>query len=114
MSIQKMAEVWKYSQNAGSLLLVELAIADHINGAGIAWPSIKHLAKKTKLSERQIQRVIKKLEQTGQVNDIAMAVKSLTINKTIDETIKEPANTFLISKTPAEDIWEKLLKALKG
>jgi hypothetical protein len=67
MSIQKMAEVWKLSKNGGSLLLVELAIADHINGAGIAWPSIKHLAKKTKLSERQVQRVVKKLEQTGEL-----------------------------------------------
>lgn len=142
---------------------MELAIADHINGAGIAWPSIKHLSGKTKLSERQVQRVIKKLEQTGElvilrdrryhrykitlgdkmsdvdklsdikddiqcveddiqgtigdtqgtIGDTAESVKSLiTINKITDETIKETEN-YLILKTPAEDIWGKLLKALK-
>ncbi len=67
MSIQVMAEVWKYSKNGGSALLVELAIADHVNGAGLCWPSIKHLAKKTKLSTRQVIRVIKKLEQSGEL-----------------------------------------------
>jgi hypothetical protein len=67
MSIQKMAEVWKFSRNGGSLLLVEIAIADHINGAGLAWPSVKHLAKKTKLSERQIHRLIKQLEKSGEL-----------------------------------------------
>jgi AraC-like DNA-binding protein len=67
MSIKTISEVWKYSKNGGSLLLVELAIADHINSEGLAWPSVKHLALKTKLSERQVHRVIKQLEKSGEL-----------------------------------------------
>jgi DNA-binding transcriptional regulator YhcF (GntR family) len=70
MSIRKMAEVWKFSRNGGTMLLVELAIADHVNDDGLAWPSIKYLANKTKLSERQVARVIKKLEGTGELEVI--------------------------------------------
>jgi hypothetical protein len=67
MSIQKMSEVWKFSNHGGNLLLLELAIADHINREGLAWPSIKYLAKKTKLSERHIHRLLKQLEISGEL-----------------------------------------------
>jgi len=62
-----MAQVWSLSKNGGSRLLVELAIADHVNSAGIAWPSARHLASKTKLSERQVLRIIKQLEISGEL-----------------------------------------------
>lgn len=67
MSIQAWNLVWKYSKNGGSALLVLLAVADHINSDGWAWPHIEHLAQKTKLSSRQVIRVIKILEASGEL-----------------------------------------------
>lgn len=62
-----MAETWKYSKHGGSALLVLLAVGDHTNGTGLAWPGIKLLAEKTKLSERQVRRVLKILENSGEL-----------------------------------------------
>src|SRR5437773_9639560 len=59
LSIRTIDRVWKHSRHGGSALLVLLAIADyaHDDGSG-AFPSLKTLAKKTRLSVRQVRRVI--------------------------------------------------------
>ena len=67
MSIQVMSAVWRDAPVAGGELLVLLAMADHANENGICWPSIATLAKKARLSERQVQRVIKDLVEAGLV-----------------------------------------------
>jgi hypothetical protein len=51
--------VWERSQHKGSELLLMLAIADNANDQGLAYPSAKTLAKKTRLSNRQVQRLIR-------------------------------------------------------
>jgi len=68
MSIKTMNRVWEHSDVGGSELLVLLAIADyaHDDGGG-AWPSSKTLARKTKLSQRQVQRIIQGLEECGEI-----------------------------------------------
>lgn len=65
MSIAVMAAVWAEAPVAGSELLMVLAIADNANDEGIAHPSYRYLAKKTRLSERQSVRVVKKLVEAG-------------------------------------------------
>lgn len=62
MSIKIMTNVWDYSETKGSALLLMLAIADHANDYGEAFPGIVRLAKKTRLSERQVSRLIQQLE----------------------------------------------------
>lgn len=44
-----------------------LAIADHANEDGIAWPGITHLAHKTRLSDRQAKRVIRHLTNAKEI-----------------------------------------------
>jgi hypothetical protein len=63
MSIEATRLVWKHSQAKGSERLVLLCIADHINGDGIAWPSMQTIANETKVSHRQVRRAIELLEE---------------------------------------------------
>lgn len=67
MSVDVMAWVWKHSPEKGSALLLLLAIADHANDAGVAYPSIARLADKTRLSERNTQYLINKLVESGAI-----------------------------------------------
>jgi hypothetical protein len=53
-----MNRVWEASRQSGGALLVLLAIADFADDDGIAYPSIGTLARKARLSPRQVQRVI--------------------------------------------------------
>lgn len=67
MSVKVMAHVWEHSQHKGSDLLTLLAIADHADDDGQAYPSIQRLAYKTRMTERNVQYVLKKLEQSNEL-----------------------------------------------
>lgn len=67
MSIEVMSHVWKHSQLKGSQLLLLLAIADHARHDGMAWPSIDHLAEKTRMSRRQTISNIQSLVASGEL-----------------------------------------------
>lgn len=58
-----MTLVWEKSQHKGSELLLLLAIADNANDQGLAYPSIKTLARKTRLEPRHVKRLLRVLEQ---------------------------------------------------
>lgn len=62
MSVKCMARVWEHSQLKGGGLLLMLAIADHASDDGFAWPGEKRLAFKTRMSERQVRRLITEAE----------------------------------------------------
>jgi len=63
-----MTEVWEHSAAKGSDLLLLLAIADHAHDNGTnAYPSIDSLAKKTRLSRRQVQYNIRNLVSLGEL-----------------------------------------------
>jgi hypothetical protein len=77
MSIKCMTRVWEHSRMKGSALLLELAIADHAHDDGSgAWPSQETLAKKTRLSVRQVRRLL----------DILVAAGELTLEERIGAT----------------------------
>lgn len=61
MSIAAMTAVWKDAPVSGSELLLLLAIADMANDDYECWPSIKHLAQKVRVTERQVKRLLDKL-----------------------------------------------------
>ena len=57
MSIKYMNRVWEVEDLKGGRLLLMLAIADHANDAGEAWPHQKTLAQKSRLDARQVRRL---------------------------------------------------------
>lgn len=60
-----MDRVWEIEELRGGRLLMMLAIADHANDAGEAWPHQKTLAKKARLDDRQARRVEESLVADG-------------------------------------------------
>lgn len=65
MSIKVMSEVWATPCGSTSAKIVMLAIADHANDNGHAWPSITGIAKKCDMSRRNVMRIIQSLEKDG-------------------------------------------------
>ena len=56
-----MSQAWKSAPVAGTELLMLLALADMANDDMECWPRIAHLAAKTRLSDRQVTRLISKM-----------------------------------------------------
>lgn len=70
MSIKVMAQVWDDSPQKGSDLLVLLALADFANDQGVSWPKVSTLAAKARMSERNVQRVVTRLKDAGELRVI--------------------------------------------
>lgn len=60
-----MSRVWDEADLSGGHLLVALALADFADDAGKCWPAISTLAKKARLSDRQVRRVLADMEKQG-------------------------------------------------
>jgi hypothetical protein len=67
MAISEMNRVWEHSTQKGSNLLLLLAIADNANSWGYAFPGIAYLAKKTRMSERQVRRNLEEIAADGEL-----------------------------------------------
>ncbi|MBK8050069.1 MAG: helix-turn-helix domain-containing protein [Anaerolineales bacterium] len=67
MSNKVRCRVWENSNQCGAARLLLLALAEHANDDGVCWPSISRLAKYSNVSERQTQRILKKLVADGEV-----------------------------------------------
>ena len=66
MSIKAINWVWQNSAQKGGALLVELAIADFCDDQGRAWPAIETLAKKARMTPRNVNYIIEeKLKPAG-------------------------------------------------
>lgn len=74
MSIEVMTMVFKRYPAGGNERLLALAMADHAHDDGSrVWPSVALLAEKTLQSERSVQRMIKKMLDTGWLQLVRMA-----------------------------------------
>ncbi len=62
------AEVWKRSRQSGSALLLLLALADYADDAALAWPRVETLAAKARLRERHARRLLRQLEEAGEIS----------------------------------------------
>jgi hypothetical protein len=67
MSMRMMTQVWERSQHKGRELLLMLAIADNANDQGTAYPSLHTLAKKTRITRRNVIFLVKKLIRSGEL-----------------------------------------------
>ena len=67
MSFDVTKYVWKHSPHNGSELLMLLAIADHANDEGVAWPSIPTLAERCRVGKRMAIYILQKLERAGSI-----------------------------------------------
>lgn len=67
MSVKIMSKIWETSKESGGNLLVLLALADWSDERGISWYSIKNIGIKSRLSERQVQRVLAHLVEINAV-----------------------------------------------
>jgi len=71
MSIKVSTKVWQSSRHRSGNRLVMLAIADHADDEGKAWPGIPLLARKARLSERHIRRCLNELLMSGELEILA-------------------------------------------
>ena len=60
--------VWEHSQAKAGARLVLLAVADHCNEEGIAWPSVDRLGRRANLGPRQCKRCLRELERLGELS----------------------------------------------
>lgn len=60
-----MTSVWRHSKQKGSALLLLLSLADYADERGISYPSIGALARKTRMTERNVQKLLRQLETDG-------------------------------------------------
>ena len=65
MSIEIMSYIWKYGPQNQSETIVLLALADYANEDGKCWPSIEGLQQKSRLSDRGVQKILRRLEEQG-------------------------------------------------
>ncbi len=65
MSVQLMAAVFERGPSNPHLRLLMLAIADHADDEGLAWPGVERLAAKCAVSARSVQRSLQQLEAAG-------------------------------------------------
>ncbi len=66
MAVEITSAIWASDDRfSGSTLLLLIRLGDWANVEGICWPAISTLAKFTRLSERQVQRILRQLETEG-------------------------------------------------
>ena len=67
MSVRTMARVWADSTQAGTDLLMLLAIADFSDDDGNAYPAVPTLAKKCRMSTRNANFILTALKASGEL-----------------------------------------------
>lgn len=67
MRLRALDHVWRNSNLKGSALILLLAIADSCNAENTAWPSIAHLAKKGRMTTRNVQLLLKTIKLSGEL-----------------------------------------------
>ena len=62
-----MTRVIDTSKNKGSKLLLLIMLADAANDNGYCWPGIQRLSQQTRMSTRQVQRMLQDLSKDGEI-----------------------------------------------
>jgi hypothetical protein len=67
VSVKVVSAVWEHSRTEGVTRLIFIALADHCDHDGLAWPSIERVAEKCRVSVRTVQRAYKDIELMGEM-----------------------------------------------
>lgn len=67
MSIYITTRAWDHSKATGASLLMILALSDRSDEDGVSWPGIDYLARKARVTPRQVQRMLQQLEACGEI-----------------------------------------------
>jgi hypothetical protein len=69
MSLTTSRRVWKDTPDTirGGAYTVLLALADYATEQGICWPTLRQIAAKARIEERQTTTLVRKLEREGQI-----------------------------------------------
>jgi len=70
MSVKIMGKVWEHSKAKGTARLVLLAIADHCNPTGVAWPSLSRLADYVNVDRRNVIVAVNRLIEMGELERV--------------------------------------------
>lgn len=65
MAVRVLSQVWDGYPGGGAELLTLLALADWCDDFGRCYPSIRSIARKVRLSDKQARRIVHKLEDEG-------------------------------------------------
>lgn len=68
MSVRAWDKVWKLSSHGGTELLVLLAVADHADEDGRAYPSVGALATKCRMTTRNVNHILRALQASGELD----------------------------------------------
>lgn len=63
-----LAAVWEHSRHSGNDLLMMLAIADFADDDGKSYPAVQTLAKKCRMTPRNVNRVLAELRKGGELH----------------------------------------------
>lgn len=67
MSNSVSTRVWRESGHTKTKLLLLVKIADNVSNDGVGFAGRKYLAKNVRISERQVQRLIDQVQETGEL-----------------------------------------------
>jgi hypothetical protein len=90
MSIKVMSWVWDHGPDNGTDRMLLLALADHCDDAGHAYPSMARLAAKACITERGARQIMRRLEAAGWVKTATGGGRGGTSNYHILMSNPEP------------------------
>jgi hypothetical protein len=67
MSIRTMNRIWDTQTSPGTHRLLLMALADRADEDGICWPGVDYLSSKVQVKVRQVQKMLRDLESTGEL-----------------------------------------------
>ncbi len=104
MSVKLMAKIWDDGPEAQGERFVLLALADYANDAGECWPAINSVARKCCLTERGVQKILRRLEDDGWLKTVVgggrHGCSKYTINPERCSGVSEVRGRTRVQKTP--------------
>ncbi|MDQ3328732.1 MAG: helix-turn-helix domain-containing protein [Chloroflexota bacterium] len=100
MSIRARDYVWEHSRQSGAALVLLLAIAERADDDGEAWPGVAYLAAKSRLSGRGVQKLLRKLEEDGELRTERGGGRRVTNRYFLPLNRKETRTAFTEQRSP--------------
>lgn len=97
-----MTEVWKSAPYKQSDLLILLALADSANDEGVCWPSVATLARRGRVKDRQVRKVLSRLEDDGWLRRAERAGRSTVYTVTVPEEERSHRTTSSTETVPQD------------